>query len=382
MRYEGICNTRAYAIRPYNERENKMSMKKGICSLVLATALMLACTSSHTPSAEEKKDNASGEKVAAVDGTVITRADFDREMGRANAMFTQTGQTPDPSQLAKVKQDVLENLIAMEVLYNESQKQGLKAEDEAVTKQLDTLKQRFPAEAGFKETLSKMNMTEDAVKSQIKRQLTVQQLIEKEVVQKITIPEKESQDYYNGHPEQFKKPDQVQASHILITVDPKADEAKKKEAHKKAEDILQKLQKGGDFAALAKEFSQCPSAANGGDLGHFGRGQMVKPFEDAAFAMKPGEISKVVETNFGYHIIKVTDKTAESTVKYDDVKEKLEQHLKQQKVQKDVEQYIAKLKETAKIERFLDTEAKDAKAAPDTKDDQAAKETKDTKEAK
>ncbi len=349
-----------------------MSMKKGIYSLTLATALMLACTSSHTPSAEEKKDGA-GEKVATVDGTVITRADFDREMGRANAMFAQTGQTPDPLRLAEIKKEVLENLIAMELLYNESQKQGLKTEDEAVTKQLDMLKKRFPDEAGFKETLGKMNVTEDIVKSQIKRQLTIQQLVDKEVVQKITVAEKESQDYYNEHPEQFKKPEQVQASHILVTIDPKADEAKKKETRKKIEDIQQKLQKGGDFAALAKEFSQCPSASNGGDLGHFGRGQMVKPFEDAAFAMKPGEVSKIVETDFGYHIIKVADRKAESTIKFEEVKDRLEQHLKQQKVQKEVEQYIAKLKETAKIEKFLETEAKDAPAA---------KETPDTKETK
>ena len=91
----------------------------------------------------------------------------------------------------------------------------------------------------------------------------------------------------------------------------------------------------------------------GGDLGYFTRGQMVKPFEDAAFAMKPGEVSAVVETKFGYHLIKVTDKKPETTMSYDDVKERLEEFLKQRKMQEEINVYVKRLEETAKIERFV-----------------------------
>ncbi len=151
----------------------------------------------------------------------------------------------------------------------------------------------------------------------------------------------------------FKQPEQVRASHILIKVEPQADESQKAAARKKIQKIQQRLQKGEDFAALAEEFSQCPSSAKGGDLGYFRRGQMVKPFEEAAFALKPGEVSDVVETKFGYHLIKVIEKKSETTIAFEDIKDRLEQYLKQEKVQKEVSLYAQKLKEKAKVERFL-----------------------------
>ena len=118
----------------------------------------------------------------------------------------------------------------------------------------------------------------------------------------------------------------------------------------------QKLVAGGDFAELAKQFSDCPSSSRGGDLGYFSRGKMVKPFEDAAFALKIGEMSNVVETKFGYHVIKVTDKKPESVTEFDKEKEKLSNYLKREKIQKAVEEYVAKLKQTAKIDILEDKE--------------------------
>jgi len=121
----------------------------------------------------------------------------------------------------------------------------------------------------------------------------------------------------------------------------------------KIEKIQQKLRQGEDFAALAKEFSQCPSGSKGGDLGYFAQGQMAKPFEDAAFALMPGEISDVVETTFGYHLIKVNDKTPETVLAFDDIKDGLKRYLTQQKVQQEVVLYVQKLKEQATVERYL-----------------------------
>jgi peptidyl-prolyl cis-trans isomerase C len=178
-------------------------------------------------------------------------------------------------------------------------------------------------------------------------------LIDKEFGNTVSVADKEVKAYYDKYPSFFKKPEQVRARHILIKVDPKADSKEKAEAHKKIEDIQHKLQKGEDFEALAKEFSQCPSAANGGDLGSFGRGQMVKPFEEAAFALKPGEVSDIVETRFGYHLIEVMDKKPATTIPYKDIKDRLKQYLKQEKIQKEVRLYAEKLKEKAKVERFL-----------------------------
>ena len=224
-------------------------------------------------------------------------------------------------QLAALKNDILDGLIEREVLYQESQKAGIKINDQKIDEQLAAIKKRFPSEAEFKTALSKMNLTEDEVKMQISRGLAIRALIEQQIASKIVITDAETKAYYDGNPQMFKQPAQVKASHILIKVDAGADDAKKAEARKKIETVQQKVKAGGDFAELAKEYSEGPSNTRGGDLGFFRRGQMVKPFEDAAFAMKANEVSEIIETRFGYHIIKVYEIKPDQTLAYADVKD-------------------------------------------------------------
>jgi peptidyl-prolyl cis-trans isomerase C len=201
--------------------------------------------------------------------------------------------------------------------------------------------------------LSSSNLTEADLKSHMKRGIAVEQLVDREIVQKITVSDKEIRDYYDSNLARFKQPDQVKASHILITVDPKADEAEKAKARKQIETIQKKVKKGEDFEALAKEHSGCPSSTKGGDLGYFGQGQMVKPFEDAAFALEPGQVSDIVETRFGYHLIKVTDKKPAMTTPFEEVKERISEHLKQQQVRAKVLAFVEDLRGKAKVETFL-----------------------------
>ena len=292
-------------------------------------------------------------KVAVVNGTVITRANFDREMSRVQQRFFRKGKPLSGSQLSEIKKEVLENLINHELFYQESQKQGITVDEAAVDEKLKNLKERFSSEPEFKSFLNKENLSEAAIKSHIKRDMAIQQFIDKQFVQRITVSDEESKAYYDSHPDLFKQPEQVRASHILIKVDPGTGESQKVEARKKMENIQEKVRKGEDFAALAKEFSEGPSSAKGGGLGYFRRGQMVKPFEEKAFALRPGEVSDIVETEFGYHLIKVIDKKPETTISYEDIKGKLEEHLKREKVRKEVKRQIEELKEKGKVERFL-----------------------------
>ncbi len=198
-----------------------------------------------------------------------------------------------------------------------------------------------------------MGLTEDEVKMQISRGLAIRALIEQQIASKIVITDTETKAYYDGNSQMFKQPAQVKASHILIKVDAGADDAQKAEARKKIEMVQQKIKAGGDFAELAKEYSEGPSNSRGGDLGLFRRGQMVKPFEDAAFAMQANEVSDIIETRFGYHIIKVYEVKPEQTLAYADIKDKLNQRIKQEKVEKDANLYISQLKKDAKIEKYL-----------------------------
>ena len=293
------------------------------------------------------------QKVAVVNGTVIKQAEFDSEMSRVLERLQRTGRIPNDLERSQIKKQVLENLIARELLYQESQKKGIKVDQKEIEEQITALKGRFPSEVEFKNALSTANLTEADLRFQFERDVAIRKLLDDQIGGKIAVSEKESKTYYDSNLESFKKPEQVRASHILIKVDPGADEAKKAEARTKIESLQAKLKNGEDFGALAKEYSEGPSGPKGGDLGFFGRGQMVKPFEEVAFSMKPGQVSGMVETRFGYHLIMVTERTPESTLSYEEVKDRLEQYLKQQKVQEEIAAYVETLKSNAKIERFV-----------------------------
>jgi peptidyl-prolyl cis-trans isomerase C len=291
--------------------------------------------------------------VATVNGTVISKSEFDLQVGRVLEGLRRSGKFPSELEQNQIRGEVLNNLIARELLYQETQEKGIKADEGAVDEQLKQLKGRFPSEAEYQSAMSRMNLTEAEVKSKLARDIAIQQLIEDQIGPKVSVSEEEIKSYYDSNPDMFKVPEQVRASHILIKVDSQADKAQKDEARKKIETVQKKLKKGEDFGTLAKEYSQGPSSGNKGDLGFFRRGQMVKPFEDAAFALKPGELSGIVETRFGYHLIKVTDKKAASTLTYAEVKDRLGQYIKQQKAQKELGLYVDGLRKDAKVESFL-----------------------------
>ncbi|MBW2648948.1 MAG: peptidylprolyl isomerase [Deltaproteobacteria bacterium] len=290
--------------------------------------------------------------IAVVNGAVITQKDLDTELSMAQQQFADQGQ-PDDEQLAEIKKNLFEGLIARKVLYQESQKKGIEVDGATIDKRLASMKKQFPKEDDFKNMLKKMNLTEDALNAQLREGMAIQKLVEQEVISNIEISDKNTKDYYDGHMDLFKQPEKIRASHILVKAESGADESVKAEALKKIKKIQKELKAGGDFAELAKKYSECPSSAKGGDLGYFGRGQMVKPFEEAAFSLKPGEISDITETNFGYHLIKAGDRKPEVITDYKDIKERLSQYLKQMKTKEEVGRYIESLKEKAKIERFL-----------------------------
>jgi len=293
------------------------------------------------------------EKIAVVNGKIIPKSDFDRQMVMLNERISQTGKKPSSAELSELRKNILENLISFELLYQASKKEGIQVDEKILNEQYEKWKKQFPSQEALNEFLKKLNLTENSFKDKIKGALSVQQFIDKKFGQKVLVSDQESKAFYDSHPDLFKRPEQVCASHILIKVDPKAAAAQKAAARKKIEDLEKQLKKGENFSELAKKVSDCPSKDKGGDLGCFGRGQMVKPFEDVAFSLKPGEVSGIVETEFGFHIIKVTDKKPATTVSYEEVKDRIKATLKSDKLEKETDLYLEPLKKGAKIERYL-----------------------------
>ena len=321
--------------------------------VVALLAIVLMPGLIYAQSDKAQSDKTSSTRVAIVNGNEISDKALEFELKQVKQRFSQQGITLSEDQAKEVRSKTLNNLINQELLYQDSRDKGIKVENEAVTGRLADIKKRFPSEADFEKALQNVGLTETDLKEKIARGLAIEALVNSQITEKIVISDEENKTFYDEHPEFFKKPGQIRASHILIKVDPKADDTQKALAKQKIKTLQEKLKSGEDFGALAKEYSEGPSNVKNGDLGYFERGRMVKPFEDAAFAMKPGEVSGIVETQFGYHLIKVTDKKPETTVAYEDVKQKITQHLKQEKSKSEVEAYIKKLRSSAKIETFL-----------------------------
>ncbi len=295
----------------------------------------------------------SDEKVASINGTVITQGDFDKEMSVVQKRLANMGRSVPPDQLKDLKKKVLDHLINLELLHQESQKKGIKIGDEELNEQINTIKKQFPDEDAFKQLLAGIDVSEAELASQIRRELAVKRLVDHQLAEKTAVSPEEVKSYYDNHTDAFKRPEQIKASHILIKSTPEAEDTQEAEDLKKIGDIQDRLKKGEDFASLAKEFSQCPSSSNGGDLGYFSRGRMAPAFEEAAFALEPGQMSGIVETQSGYHLIQCMDKKPAGTERFEDIKDRLQMYLKERKVQEQTDLYTEELKKKAEVEIFI-----------------------------
>ncbi|WP_438447230.1 peptidylprolyl isomerase [Gorillibacterium sp. sgz5001074] len=232
----------------------------------------------------------------------------------------------------------LQNLISEELVKQESDKAGIKITDADLEKEMADIKKNFSSDEQFQAALTQYNMTLDKLKADMTVQAQLRKLLEPQV--KVT--DDDVKKYYDENLESLKTPEQVRASHILV---------KTKE---EAETVLADLKKGGDFAAIAKEKSLDPgSKEQGGDLNFFSKGMMEEPFETAAFALKVGELSSVVETSNGFHVIKLTDHKDAATPTLDQKKDELHEKLVSEQISTLSSSWIQEKTAAASIQTFL-----------------------------
>lgn len=314
--------------------------------LILSCLILLMLTSS----AFAADPIITEQKAADINGVIISTNELDNEYRQ---VLKQKGATENdiPAEKAvELKKELLDSLINQELLYQESKKKNVVVEDAAVAESIAKVKEKFETEDAYQKALKDANIQGKDLEVKIRRSLAINMLIEDQISRNLVVTEEESKQYYDTHPDAFIEPEQIRASHILVKVDKDAGEAKKVAAKEKITAVQRKIKDGGDFAQLARENSEGPSGPNGGDLGYFKRGAMVKEFEDAAFALAPGTVSDIVETQFGYHLIKVVDKKEAGTMPYDTVKSDLQNFLKRQKLSKEVNSLLETLRKDAKIE--------------------------------
>jgi peptidyl-prolyl cis-trans isomerase C len=289
--------------------------------------------------------------LARVNGEAVTKSDFDRAV---QALEARAGGPIPPEQRDQVLRGVLDQLIGYKVLAQETRARNVAIPDAEVDARIGQIRGQFPSEADFTQMLAQRKLTLEQVESDARQDMAISKLIEGEIASKVAVKPEQVTDFYTKNPDQFKQGESVRASHILISVPKDADAATKAQARAKAEQVLKDVKAGGDFAALAKQHSADPgSAANGGDLGFFQQGQMVGPFNDVAFGLAPGAISDLVETDFGFHIIKVAEKKAGRTIPLEEVRPQVEQYLEQRNRQEQTEVFVNGLKMKGKIEVLI-----------------------------
>ncbi|WP_219834952.1 peptidylprolyl isomerase [Paenibacillus sp. R14(2021)] len=263
--------------------------------------------------------------------------DGNEVVGSVNGVFIMKNQLYEAMAAAGGEQ-MMNNLIQEELVKQEAQKKGIVITDKEVDAEITKIKKRFPSEADFEAALQQSGITLEDLKKQIPMQLRIFKLLEP----RVKVTDEEVKKYFEQNKETFGQPEQVRASHILVSTKVEAD------------DIMKQLKAGADFAKLAKERSIDVGSKNaGGDLGFFGKGEMVPEFEKAAFSLKVGELSEPIKTEYGYHIIKVTGHKEAKIATLEEKKAEIRDLILQQKVTELSAAWLEELKSKAQITNTL-----------------------------
>lgn len=291
----------------------KLKNNKYMIILILVIVVALAAVVGTTVSSRS-------ETVASVDGNKITSDDL------YEILSSQYGSS------------VVDTLITNKVIELEADKQGVKVSKQEIDEELATFIESYGGEDSFNSALESRGITLEDFKNDIEIYLLTKELMSKD----IEVTDEDIEAYFEENKEDFKQAEEVRASHILVE-----DEATAKE-------VLEKINAGEDFADLAAEYSTDSTAENGGDLGFFGTGKMVEAFETAAFALDIDEVSDVVETKYGFHIIKVTDKKEAAEAVFEDNKDEIKDILIEEEMNANYATWLEELKENYKIKNTFE----------------------------
>lgn len=288
--------------------------------------------------------------IAVVDGKDITQGEID---GETMKMMDMASRKMPPERIAQMKdrfsEQAMENLILKTILVGQIDKENVTISDAEKTEAITKFTSSLPTGVTLDDLIAKNNWTKEEFDKNLTMDLRINKLLENQAKNVTKPTEADLKKFYDENKERFDVPESVTASHILIATESTDDDAAKATKKAKAEELRKKIVEGADFAAVATESSDCPSKTRGGDLGSFTKGQMVKPFEDAAYSQKVDEVGPVVETQFGYHIIKVTKHDQARTLPFDEVKDRLAKVLESQNKQEVARTYIEGLKAKANI---------------------------------
>jgi peptidyl-prolyl cis-trans isomerase C len=291
--------------------------------------------------------------VAKVNDIELTERMVDDAIALFLAQRPQGAPEPTPEQRASLRRNVIETLINQELMLQKARTEGIEGPAEEIDRRMQVLQKRYGSADDMRQALDRAGLSNEKVRTLLERSLRIETYLEQYVVSKVSVADAQVEEYFKTHPDEMRRPESVRASHILVLAEEgKASDEERQGARARAREILGRLRGGEDFAALARQHSQDGSAERGGDLGYFARGRMTPNFERAAFALPVGKLSDVVETPFGYHLIKVTDRQPPRTFTLAEIREPLRQRLAEQERERRSRELLESLRGEARIEVF------------------------------
>lgn len=302
-------------------------MNLNLASVASVILLILVGCAKEGPSPAGEVDKV----LAQFDGQTITLREFKASFEPIRAQF-KAGEV----ELRAIKERVLNQLIDEKLILQEARRLNLEVTDLEVASKIKDVTQDYPKEL-FSKMLEAQGVTFAQWQRAIEDQLLIEKVVHLQVYRKVRVREPEIRKYYDEHPAEFKRPQEVRARQILVATSVQAN------------NILGWLREGEDFADLARKFSISPDGKRGGDLGFFSRGQMPEAFEEAVFTLQVGQISDVRKTPFGYHIFKLEEIRPARDQELAEVKESIRDRLRRAKEEAGFQEWLNGLREGVKV---------------------------------
>lgn len=312
------------------------------------------------------------EIVARVNNQIITSS----ELARSQEDLRREAQQQDPVNADKViaekEKDVLRDLIDQQLLLGKGKDLGITADTELI-KKLDEMRKEMNLDSmeALEKSAQAQGISFEDFKQNMRNQIISQQVIGREVGQRLVIDKEEEKKFYDSHQAELNQPERIKLSEILVSTEKKekdvSEEQQLQAAKAKADELLDQVKKGAKFEDVAKKSSEGPSAAQGGDLGYFKRGTLAKELEDVTFAMKAGEVSNVIRTRQGYVILKVVEHHDAGVPPFNQIEARIQDAVYMQKLQPALRDYLTKLREEADIyvkPGYVDTSASPNETRP------------------
>ena len=313
-------------------------------ALAVATVFAASCSKKNNRAAAFPDSLAAEEVIATVNDEPITGDELKVLAYTASGMMDSTRS---PSFNIRL----LDQMIDRKLMAQEAKAAGVSIPDTLVTNVLDQFVRQFGGEQQVDQMLAPMGLTRDDFRNAIQRDLTIRKYVDEKITSSIVVADADIRAFYDQNPDMFAGQDSVRVSHIILLSHEGDVEQSKKDRRAQMESIRTRAVSGENFAELARQYSQDNVAQQGGDLGYFPRGMMVKPFEDAAFALKKGQISDIVETQFGLHLIKCVDKKSARPVPFEEAKARIDMMLKQRQLSTELQNRLQKSRDAAIIVR-------------------------------